>query len=115
LVIIDECSFASYALFNKIEQNARTLTGNKMKFYGGLNIVYAGNFSQLEPLRAEAVYNQPCPAFQDLLNCFIELDGEHRFSRDPEFGAINRRLQAGCPTLQDIRQMIKIEAKLRAE
>jgi PIF1-like helicase len=39
LVIIDECSYASYALFNKIEQNARTLMGNKMKFYGGLNIV----------------------------------------------------------------------------
>jgi hypothetical protein len=74
LVNIDECSFALYTLFNKIEQNVCTLLGNKIKFYGGLNIVYAGNFSQLEPPCAEAVYNQPCPGFQDLLNCFIELD-----------------------------------------
>jgi hypothetical protein len=105
LVIIDECSFTSYALFTKIEKHARLLSGHSMKFYGGLNIVYAGDFSQLEPPRAEAVYNKPCPAFQDLLNAFIELDGEHRYSRDPEFGAINRRLRKGLPTLQDIRQL----------
>jgi hypothetical protein len=51
-------------------------------------------------------YNRsPCPAFQGVLNSFIELDGQHQFMDDPEFGAINKRLRNGVDNLSDIQQI----------
>ena len=105
LVIIDECSFASFDLFTKIEQHARALKptqGKGYNFFGGLNIVYAGDFSQLEPPCSQTVYDKDCPAFQGVLNAFIELDGQHRYKDDVEYGDINYRLRNGCAKASDI-------------
>ena len=104
LVIIDESSFATAAQASKIEMNARTLKGREHEYYGGLNIVYAGDFSQLEPPRAKPLYfeGQTCPAFHGVLNAFIELDGQHRFKDDPAYGEMMLRFRNGVPTRADI-------------
>ena len=49
LVIVDECSFASEEQLTKLEKHARSLKRDQFRAYGGLNVVYAGDFSQLEP------------------------------------------------------------------
>ena len=108
LVIIDECSFADSDLFTKIEQYARALKPTERKgyeYFGGLNIVYAGDFSQLEPPGRLPVYDDDCPAFQGVLNAFIELDGKHRYKDDVEYGDINYRLRNGCAEASDIERI----------
>ena len=103
LVIIDECSFASERDFNKMEENARLLKNVAFQYYGGLNVVFAGDFSQLEPPRKTPIYDgKDCPAFHGLLNAFIELDGQHRFKNDPTYGHMMLRFRNGVPTAGDI-------------
>jgi hypothetical protein len=36
------------------------------------------------------------------VNCFIELTGQHGFKNDPEFGAVMKRIQEGCPAEANI-------------
>jgi hypothetical protein len=58
LLIIDECSFALFELFDKIEENARDLkpaNRRDFEFLAGLNVVFAGDFSHLEPPCREAI------------------------------------------------------------
>jgi PIF1-like helicase len=103
LVIIDECSFASEGQFNKMEECARLLKNVAFQYYGGLNVVFAGDFSQLEPPCRTPIYEgKECPAFHGLLNTFIELDGQHRFKTDPIYGAMMLRFRNGVPTTRDI-------------
>jgi hypothetical protein len=64
LVIIDECSFASADQVSEMEKHARDLKNVAFHFYGGLKIVLAGVFSQLEPTCREPLYsskNKDCP------------------------------------------------------
>jgi PIF1-like helicase len=44
LVIVDECSFASGDQVDKMERHARILKNQAFQYYGGLNIVFAGDF-----------------------------------------------------------------------
>lgn len=107
LVIIDECSFASPTQMAKIELNARILKDGATGYFGGLNMVFAGDFSQLEPPRAKPLYfeGSECPAFHGLLNAFIELDGRHRFKDDKEYGCMMHRFRNGVPTREDIKKI----------
>ncbi len=43
LMIVDEVSFASPQLFEKLDQNLRTLKACQSQKYGGLNMVFAGD------------------------------------------------------------------------
>jgi hypothetical protein len=104
LVIVDEISFASDQNFEKICTNLQKLKKNRYKLYGGLNIVFLGDYSQLVPIKQDPIYarNHICPEFHGALNCYIELDGRHRFRNDPEFGELCYRMREGKPTEEDI-------------
>ena len=76
LLIIDEISFASKVDFEKLHKHLRRLKQNLHLPYGGLNIVFAGDMRQLEPVGDKRpVYEETCPEFKDWVNCFIDLDG----------------------------------------
>ncbi len=105
LVIVDECSFASADQVNKLEKHACQLKNAAFHHYGGLNVVFAGDFSQLEPPCREPLYSskcKPCPAFHGLLNAFIELDGSHRFRDDSKYGEIMLRFREGKVSKEDV-------------
>ena len=103
LVVIDECSFCSAGDFTKIFHYLQILKDDRFKAFGGLNMVYAGDFSQLEPVGRNAVYKEDdCPEFFAQLNTFIELDGRHRFRDDPVWGERLFRFREGNPTKEDI-------------
>jgi hypothetical protein len=105
LVIVDECSFASADAVNTIEKHARDLKNMAFQYYGELNVVFAGDFSQLEPPCQEPLYSSKsknCPAFHSLLNAFVELDGCHRFKDDKKYGEIMRRFREGQVSSEDI-------------
>lgn len=104
LIIIDEISFASPADIQVIYERMKLLMGENFKHYGGCNVVFAGDYSQLKPVNKPTVYDgDEIAEFQGIINCFIELDGTHRFKNDPPWGQMLRRFREGEPTLKDIK------------
>ena len=87
LLIIDEISFACKKDFAKLHRQLRKLKQQLHKPYGGLDIIFSGDMRQLEPVGRgkKAVYKENCPEFKDWVNCFIELNGLHRFKDDPNW------------------------------
>ena len=66
-------------------------------------MVFAGDYSQMEPVKQESIYNgEEIPECHHALNCFMELDGKHRFRKDPEWGERLLRFRDGVPTMDDI-------------
>lgn len=103
LVFIDEISFLPKELFSVLDQHMRKIFQEHYKKYGGQNVVFAGDFSQMEPVQGTPVYKKDrVQEFQDFVNCYVELDGMHRFRTDPEWGEMNMRFRQGKPTVEDI-------------
>ena len=109
LLIVDEVSFASKEDFATLNQRLRRLKQRLDDRYGGLHVIFAGDFRQLEPFGEgkKAVYKENCIEFKDWVNCFIELEGMHRFDDDPEWGLLLLRLRDGTLTLDDIDEINK--------
>ena len=57
-VFIDEISFMSSAVLQKLDNNLRTLTGKRDKLFGGLNVIFVGDFRQLKPVVGNPVYEK---------------------------------------------------------
>ena len=107
MLIIDEISFASKEDFAELHRKLSCLRQNRNLPYGGLHIVFAGDFRQLEPVSRphsskKPVYSENCVEFKDWVNCYIELQGTHRFKDDPAWGALLLRFRNGTVTGQDI-------------
>ncbi len=104
LIIVDEVSFLSPVNFAEMWTNIGLLMRKTFAKYGGTNILFAGDYSQLEPIKCDTVYagGKRHPEFHDVLNCYIELDGTHRFKDDVQWGEKLRRFRDGEPTIQDV-------------
>ena len=61
-----------------------TLKQDTYNKFCGLNILISGDFQQIEPVGRGKVpiYKGNCPYFIDWVNCYIELNGMHRFMKD---------------------------------
>lgn len=107
VLIIDEISMADKRFFKCLDKNLRILTGNKGQLYGGIHIVFTGDFMQLAPVQGIPIYKD----FDDILwhqalNAAIFLDEKnHRFHLDTKWGEILGRVQIGTPTDDDIARM----------
>jgi hypothetical protein len=104
MLIVDEISFASASDILKLHEKLRQLKQAPPNYkYGGLHVIFTGNFSQLEPVNGKPLYHEPNFApWHAWVNCFMELTGQHRFKNDPEFGNVLKRIREGCPTPEDI-------------
>lgn len=108
---MDEVSFASFVEIKKLNSNLNQLMKkNKLRNgykYGGLHIVYSGDFRQLEPIgihnkkKKKPLYDDTCIQFNSWINCFLELNGKHRFREDPAFGAFLIRMRDGIAVQRD--------------
>jgi hypothetical protein len=105
LLLVDEISFATRWQIEKIHENLCQLKENQAARYGGLHVVYAGDFRQLEPpgQGSKALYEEECQQFTDWINCYIELKGKHRFKQDPGWGALLGRCRNGKLSESDIK------------
>jgi hypothetical protein len=104
LLIIDEISFMGVSTMETLDQKLRVLMQNHTALFGGLHILFCGDFRQLQPFFAKPLYS-PAPSDRKWVNsitCYIELLGTHRFKEDPEWGALLGRLRNGLHTLADI-------------
>ena len=104
LLIIDEVSFAGKNIFQRLNSNLMALKQQRL-IYGGLNIVFSGDFQQLEPVAQgiKPIYEENCPEFRDCINSFIELNGMHRFRDDMDWGNLLLRFREGEATKEDIK------------
>ena len=102
LLFIDEISFAGREDFAKLHENCCILMRNHYQAFGGLNVVFAGDYSQLEPVKKTPVHIEEAPEFQAQLNCYMELSGQWRFKDDPTYGKRMARFREGEPEIEDI-------------
>ncbi|CAB9531253.1 helicase PIF1 [Seminavis robusta] len=104
LLIIDEVSFMNTNEVEKLDERLRQLRQRYTSLFGGIHILFCGDFRQLEPCTGSPLYS---PYYSDKkwitsINCYIELFGRHRFEDDPEWGAILERIRNGNYTHHDI-------------
>ena len=104
LLIIDECSFMDVTQIETLDGKLRLLTHRHLAVFGGLHIVFCGDFRQLEPITGKPLYSARHTERKWLnsINCYIELQGLHRFREDPEWGMILRRIRNAKPKSSDI-------------
>jgi len=107
LLVIDGISMATNKLLYTLDKHLRTFTGNDDFMYGGINIVFVGDFMQCCPIVGKPLYED----FGDIhwhgsLNACIFLDEvKHRFKNDVEWGEIIQRIQVGHITESDINKI----------
>ena len=105
ILVIDEISFFKAGDVINLDRKLKKLTGRYDAVYGGVSIVFSGDFHQLKPICAEdeVLYSDSDAAtvWENTINCAIFLDNSHRFKDDPEFGAILARLRMGEDTRED--------------
>ena len=100
LIIVDEISLASKKLLIQMDEALRILKNRPNDRYGGLSVIFVGDFYQLEPINGLALYLETSfDKWFDWINGFIELKGKHRFA--PEYGVIMERLREGKMTSSD--------------
>jgi hypothetical protein len=107
IIIIDEISMLSIQDWYKMDRNLRDLLkqakGISGKVYGGMNMVFSGDFFQLNPVGGLPVYISEQNIYWDDIDKCIILDGNHRFKRDHVWGGMLERLRIGQSTEEDIK------------
>ena len=90
----------SKTILEKLEKYLRIMTGRKENLFGGVNIVFAGDFYQIPPISEEskALYTGCCIQWE-ALNAAIILENNHRFREDLEYEKILGRIAKGEATL----------------
>ena len=107
MVVIDEISFASYSVLQSINTKLNILkeVGNESK-YGGIPIVFAGDFSQLEPVKQKPLFIDPDNhLWYDCVNTFLELKTNHRFGKNSEWGNLLKRMRSIGSTEEDLKKI----------
>ena len=96
MLIIDEVSFCNQDDFETLDIKLRLLKNRPNDDYGGIHVIFAGDFRQLDPVGQDPIHVTGC------VNCYIELDGMHQFSKDKEWGKLLMRFRNGTITPKDI-------------
>ena len=79
MVVIDEISFASYSVLQSINKKLNILKEVRCEAkYGGIPIIFAGDFTQLEPVKQKPLFINPDNyLWYDCINTFLELKTNH--------------------------------------
>ena len=107
MVIIDEISFASASQLQLISQRLKYLKQKRHLLFGGIHVIFAGDLCQLEPVASagEVLHKEERAEFDLAINCYIELNGSHRFKGDPAWGNLLRRFRLGEVSDSDLNKI----------
>jgi hypothetical protein len=93
--VIDEISFMSDKFLMTLNNKLMEI-GNRTTSFGGLSIIYAGNFHQLELIcsnKSDLMFSSLSSMFwQRIINVIIILDNDHFFKEDPEYGKLLKKM-----------------------
>ena len=85
----------------KLDKNLRLLRDRPDVPYGGMSIVFAGDFHQSKTMSGSPIYDAWLIQWHGSINCSTMLEGSHRFADDPEWGETLKRAQNGTDTVED--------------
>jgi hypothetical protein len=106
LVIIDEISFSNRNEIEKADVNLRALKENSNYKFGGVDVVFAGDFTQLTPVQGKPIYlEKDVIIWDEWVHTFLELKTNHRFKKDPAWGKTLSRYRRDGPTEQDVKRI----------
>jgi hypothetical protein len=104
LVIIDEVSFSNKDEIVKADRNLRELKENADHMFGGVDVVFSGDFTQLAPVQGKAIYlEKDFTIWDEWVHTYFELKTNHRFKNDPNWGHILTRYRNTGPNEDDIK------------
>ena len=102
LLIVDEISFASRDVVDKLDYKLRRILKPDHKF-GGIPIVFAGDFTQLKPVKAQPLYLfKDFEKWYEWVHTFLELKTNHRFHLDPPWGNLLSIFRDEGPSDRDV-------------
>lgn len=101
ILVIDEVSYFSVQDLITLDKKLRRLRNRPAEMYGGLSIIYAGDFHQTPTMSGSALYSGHSEHWQGSINCTISLEGTHRFEKDPEWGRMLKRFRKNQDTRED--------------
>ena len=79
----------------------RKLKENDHDMYGGVQVIFVGNFFQMLPVKGSPLFKNNILQFI-AINRAVLLNISHRFDKDPAYGEIMRRFRMGHLTKDDI-------------
>ncbi len=102
--VIDEVSFMSDSILKTLNNKLMDI-GNRTTSFGGLSIIFAGDFRQLEPVcskESKLMFSTESSMFwKRIINAIIILDNDHSFKEDQEYGKMLKRMWEGDLTIED--------------
>ena len=98
ILIVDEVSFMSDKNLLTLDRKLQDI-GNRNKPFGGFSIIFAGDFRQLEPVgttESDLIFSRfSSNHWINCINAIIILDNAHRFTADPKYGQMLKRMWDG--------------------
>ena len=101
MLFIDEVSFMTSRNLENLDKKLRRLTQREDVLFGGVIVIFVGDFHQMHPVKASPLYKDNIVQFRSI-NRAVFLNRSHRFKKDPVFGEILRRFRNGDFTDNDI-------------
>ncbi len=104
ILVIDEVSFMSDKILEALDVKLKEIR-NRVKPFGGLSIIFAGDFRQLEPVGSTEFdlmfLSLSSKHWDNCINAIIILDNVHCFKKDPEYGETLKRMWNGDLSTED--------------
>ena len=110
-LIIDEVSMMDCKMLVNLNTNLKEATSQYDDYFGGINIIFMGDFLQLATVSHLDVYVDKPSEWEDghrlwrSINLVVLLTEQMRQSDDPKFAAALRRIRFHEPTLEDIEML----------
>jgi hypothetical protein len=117
----------SNSIFRTLDKKLKDI-GNRNQPFGGISIIFAGDFRQLEPVGSndkELLFSSKSSGHWDnCINAIIILDNDHCFKEDPLYGQMLKRMWNGELSIEDRKRIntrvigydgLKIPDKLEGE
>ena len=107
ILIIEGISTAGKSFLVKLDANLKKMTNNVELLYGGINVVFVGDFRQLPPVVGKPIYDDVGNVhWHGSLNACVMLDeGMYRFEKDHEWREMLSRIYCGNTTEEDIKRI----------
>ncbi len=104
ILIVGEVSFMSDKILEALDVKLKEIK-NRAKTFGGLSIIFAGDFCQLELVGSTEfdlmISSLSSKHWDNCINVIIILDNVQHFKEDPEYGKMLKRMWNGDLSTED--------------
>ena len=102
LLIVDEISFGCQSFLTVLNSRCRQAMLSLNAPFGGMNVLFSGDMSQLPPVTGKPLYkDNDFALWMDTPNTFVELKTQWRFKDDKPWGELLSRFREKGPTKED--------------